>query len=117
MNKKELEERLIDFSVKIIDICAHLTKSKASGIIEGQIIRSGTSCTLNYGEAIGAESSKDFLHKIQIVLKELRETYLGLRILKKAALCELQPLLDNGIDENNQLIGIFVKSVNTLRNS
>ena len=116
MNRKELEERLINFSVKIIEITSKLKKTKPGIIIENQILRSGTSCSLNYGEAIGAESNKDFIHKIQVVLKELRETYIALRIIKKASLCTDQDLLENVLDENNQLISIFVKSVNTNRN-
>ncbi len=115
MNRKELEERLIDFSVQIISITSNLKKTKPGNVIENQILRSGTSCSLNYGEAIGAESDKDFIHKIQIVLKELRETYIGLRIIKRANLCTDTSLLEKGLDENNQLISIFVKSVNTIR--
>ena len=116
MNRKELEERLIDFSVTIIKIASKIKKTKPGIIIEGQILRSGTSCSLNYGETIGAESDKDFIHKIQVVLKELRETYIGLRIIKKANLCTDLVLLEEGLNENNQLISIFVKSVNTIRN-
>ena len=74
MNRNELEERLIDFSVLIIEISTHLRRIKPAIIVENQILRSSTSCALNYGEAIGAESDKDFAHKIQVVLKELRET-------------------------------------------
>ena len=113
MNTKELEERLIDFSVKIIEIAATLKKTKASRIIENQILRSGISSALNYGESIGAESAKDFIHKIQLVLKELRETFIALRIIKKSGISNNPVLLEKGIDENNQLISIFVKSVNS----
>ena len=115
MNRKELEERLNDFSVKIIEVASKLKKTKPGIIIEGQILRSGTSCSLNYGETIGAESDKDFIHKIQVVLKELRETYIALRIIKKANLCTDLVLLEECLDENNQLISIFVKSINTIR--
>ena len=72
---------------------------------------------MNYGEATGAESNKDFIHKIQVVLKELRETHIALRIIKRADLSRDISLLDNGIDENNQLISIFVKSIRTLKNN
>ena len=116
MNRLELEERIINFSVLIISISAQLKNTKPAIILENQVLRSGTSCALNYGEAIGAESNKDFIHKIQIVLKELRETYIALRIIKKVDLCRSIPLLDKGIDENNQLISIFVKSIRTLKN-
>jgi four helix bundle protein len=116
MNRIELEERLIDFSVQIIEITSKLKKIKPAYILENQILRSGTSCSLNYGETIGAESNKDFIHKIQIVLKELRETYIALRIIKKANLSKDNLLLDRGLNENNQLISIFVKSIKTFKN-
>ena len=116
MNRIELEERLIDFSVQIIEISSKLKKIKSAYILENQILRSGTSCALNYGEAIGAESNNDFIHKIQIVLKELRETYIALRIIKKANLGKDNLLLDKGLNENNQLISIFVKSIKTFKN-
>ena len=115
MTRKELEDRLIDFSVLIIHIVSKLKKVKASVVLENQILRSGTSCSLNYGEANGSESNKDFIHKIQIVLKELRDTYIALQIIKKANLCIDHALLDRGLDENNQLISIFVKSVYTTK--
>ena len=111
-----LKERLIDFSVQIIEISSKLKKIKPAYILENQILRSATSCSLNYGEATGAESNKDFIHKIQIVLKELRETYIALRIIKKANLSKDNLLLDKGINENNQLISIFVKSIKTFKN-
>ncbi len=115
MNRKELEERLIDFSVLIIEIASKLKKTKPGLIIENQMLRSGTSCALNYGEAIGAESPKDFIHKIQIILKELRETHIALRIINKANLCTDNFQLESGLEENNQLISIFVKTINSLR--
>jgi len=116
MNRQELEERLIDFSVQIIEISSKIRKTKPGVILENQILRSGTSSALNYGEAIGAESGRDFIHKIQVVLKELRETFIGLRIIKKSMLCNDPFVLDKGLDENNQLISIFVKSVNSNKN-
>ena len=117
MKRIELEERLIDFSVQIIEISVRLKRTKPAIILENQILRAGTSCSLNYGEAVGAESDKDFIHKLQIVLKELRETYMALRIIKKANLSKDTQQLENGINENNQLIGIFVSSIKTLKGS
>ena len=116
MKRIELEERLIDFSVRIIEIATALKRTKAGRILEDQIVRSGTSCALNYGEAIGAESTKDFIHKIQVVLKELRETFIALRIIKKSGLSKSPEELTSGLDENNQLISIFVKSVYSNKN-
>jgi four helix bundle protein len=71
MTKNELQDRLIDFSVLIIQLIRGIKKDIAGNTMSNQIVRSGTSVALNYGEALGAESQKDFIHKMQIVLKEL----------------------------------------------
>lgn len=105
----------INWFFNIIEISAKLKRTKPAIILENQLLRAGTSCSLNYGEAVGAESDKDFIHKIQIVLKELRETYIALRIIKKGNLSKDYVQLGKGINENNQLIGIFVKSIKTLK--
>lgn len=113
MTKSELEERLIDFAVAIIKLAESLPGTFAGKHLSGQIIRSGTSPALNYGEAQSAESRKDFIHKIKIILKELRETLIGLKIISKSNLLSNQKLLFGLITENNELISIFVKSVET----
>jgi len=113
MNKEELEERLINFSVLIIEITNEMPDKKAANHLSGQIIRSGTSPALNYGEAQSAESRKDFIHKIKIVLKELRETFVCLKIIKRAKLFKSQEKIDKALIENNELISIFVRSVET----
>ncbi len=77
----ELEERLIDFAVRIVKLSARLPKTPAGRHIAGQILRSGTSPAPNYGEARGAESTADFVHKLRIVLKELNETLIWLRVI------------------------------------
>ena len=86
MNKFNLEDRLVDFSVLIIDISKQLPNTKSGNHLSSQIVRSGTSVSLNYGEAQSGESRKDFIHKIKVVLKELRETYVALKIIHKAKL-------------------------------
>jgi four helix bundle protein len=86
MNKNDLEERLIDFSVLIIKIADNTPATLAGKNLASQIVRSGTSPALNYGEAQSGESRKDFIHKMKICLKELRETFINLKILKKAKL-------------------------------
>jgi len=113
MNKFDLEERLIDFAVLIINVTDNLTNTKAGNHLQGQLIRSGTSPALNYGEAQSGESRKDFIHKIKIVLKELRETLVGLKIIYKAKLYKDDKNLQFAMKENNELISIFVKSVET----
>jgi four helix bundle protein len=116
--KYDLEERLINFSVLIIEIIELMQNSKASNHLAGQLIRSGTSPSLNYGEAQSAESRKDFIHKIKIILKELRETMVCLKIIKKARFLKNLNLLENAIHGNNELIAIFVRSIKTvLKNS
>jgi len=115
MNKVDLENRLIDFSVLIIKLSELLTKPRAGDTIANQIVRSGTSPALNYGEAQSAESSKDFIHKLQIVLKELRETFVALKIIKKADLITDLEILEYALTENNELISIFVATINTLK--
>ncbi len=111
----DLEERLIGFGVRIIRLAEALPKTRAGNHIAGQIIRSGTSPAPNYGEAQSAESRPDFIHKMQICLKELRETRVWLLTTAKAALVNPPSDLDSLIDESNQLISIFVTSVKTAR--
>src|SRR6266581_6070264 len=77
----ELEGRLIDFAVRVIKLSARLPRTPAGKHIAGQILRSGTSPAPNYGEARGGESHADFVHKLGIVLKELNETCIWLRII------------------------------------
>jgi len=111
----DLENRLIDFAVRIIRISESLPKSKVGRHIAGQLIKSGTSPAPNYGEAQSAESRSDFIHKMKISLKELRETRVWLLIVIRSGLIKPATKLDSLIDGNNQLISIFVKSVTTAR--
>jgi four helix bundle protein len=111
----DLEDRLIEFGVRIIRLAEALPKTRAGNHIAGQIIRIGTSPAPNYGEAQSAESRSDFIHKMQVCLKELRETRVWLLLTAKANLVKSASQLDSLIDENNQLISIFVASVKTAR--
>ena len=113
MNKSELEELLINFSVLILEITNNIYDKRSGNHLSNQLIRSGTSASLNYGEAQSAESRKDFIHKIKIVLKELRETYVCLKIIKRAKLYKLNDKIEKTLSENSELISIFVKSVET----
>ena len=92
-----------------------MPNNKASSTLSGQLVRSGTSVSLNYGEARGSESKKDFIHKMQVVLKELRESYICLKIIHKSRLFENENSILKALEENNELISIFVKSVETAR--
>jgi four helix bundle protein len=113
MNKKELEDRLINFAVLIIEIANLLPNTKVGNHLSGQMVRSGTSSALNYGEAQSGESRKDFIHKIKIVLKELRETLICLKIIDRANILSSKEKLQVALKENDELISIFVKSVET----
>jgi four helix bundle protein len=110
----KLEERLIDFAVRIIRLSANLPRTPAGKHIAGQILRSGTSPAPNYAEARGAESQADFIHKLGIVLKELNETAVWLRILTRSDLVKTE-LLSSIIEENRQLSMIFTASLKTSR--
>ena len=117
-NKKrifDLEERLIDYAVMIIKISESLSSTKAGNHIASQIVRSGTSPALQYGEAQSAESRNDFIHKLKILLKELRETLVALKIIKKVRLTTKLDLVEQSVKECNELISIFVKSIETAR--
>jgi four helix bundle protein len=115
MKKFDLEQRLVDFAVMIVQIVESMPSTKASNHLGNQLLRSGTSPALNYGEALGGESRNDFLHKIKIVLKELKETYNCLRIIDKTKLYANESQLKAAVMENNELISIIVKSVLTVR--
>ena len=112
--KYDLDERLISFADMIINISEVLPKTFAGNHIAGQLVRSGTAPALQYGEAQSAESRNDFIHKMKISAQELRETYNCLRIINKKSWIG-EPKMLPVLDENNQLISIFVKSIETAR--
>jgi four helix bundle protein len=109
-----LEGRLIDFAVRIIKLSARLPKNAAGRHVAGQILRSRTSPAPNYGEARGAESPADFTHKLRIVLKELNETSIWLRIIHRSELIKSQ-LLSDIIRETSELCKIFASSLKTAK--
>ena len=89
----DLEERLLDYSVRIIKIVEQLPKTRTGNHVAGQLLRSGTSAYPNHGEAQAAESPKDFIHKIRISLKELRETHRWLKLIQRLPLIKNPELL------------------------
>jgi four helix bundle protein len=109
----DLEERLLRFTVCVIDVVEALPNTRAPNHIAGQLIRCGSSPAPNYGEAQSAESRKDFVHKIKVVLKELRETKVWLSIIQMKRLLTKNNNADPLIGECDELISIFVKSVET----
>jgi len=114
MRNYDLDDRLIDFAVEVISICDNVKPTKAGNHLAGQLVRSGTSPSLNYGEAQGGESPKDFVHKLKIILKELRETKNCLRIIDKANLfLGSSTALESCLNECKELIAIFAQSIKT----
>ena len=114
MDKKfDLEERLIDFASNIIDISESLPQIFAAKHLGEQLLRSGTSPALHYGEAQAAESPADFIHKMKVCLKELRETYNCLRLINKKQWVKTG--LDINLKESNELVAIFVTSIATAK--
>ena len=109
----DLQERMIEFVVRILKIVEVLPETRATNHIASQLIRSGTSPAANYGEAQSAESRKDFIHKMKVALKELRETLIWLLIIQRKPLINSADKLNAIIEETNELIAIFVTSIAT----
>ena len=108
------ENRLIDFTVRILNVADALSEKYSAQYFCKQIIRSGSAPALLYGEARGAESRSDFYHKASVALKELRETFINLKIISRKGFIP-QSQLSDVMDENNQLISIFVATVKTVK--
>jgi len=112
--KTNLRERLLDYAVRIIKLVEALPKTIAGKRIGDQLLRSGTGGGANYEEAQAGESRADFVHKLQIALKEIRESHYWLRLLAKAQVLPCERFGDI-LDESAQLIAILSKSVATAK--
>lgn len=112
----DLQDRLINFSLMIMKIVDKLPKTYNGQHFAKQLIRSGTSPSFQYGEAQAAESRKDFVHKLKIGQKELKETYICLTLIKKHPLL-VDGLLDEAISECDQLAAILFKSISTAQSN
>jgi four helix bundle protein len=113
--KFDLEERLLEFASAIIDLSEKLPSSRAGSHVAGQILRSGTSPYPNHGEAEAAESREDFIHKLKICLKELRETRRWARLIKRKGWGKDDPTLPFVLSESDELIRIFFSSIQTAK--
>lgn len=113
--KFDLEDRLIKFTVSVLDFSENMPETRAGTYLCGQLIRSATAPSLIYGEANAAESPADFIHKMSIALKELRETHNCLRIIHLKRYFRDTDIIQRLIDENTQLIKIFAASIKTTR--
>ena len=112
-SKYDLQKRLVKFSALIIISLKFLKKEFASEHLTKQLIRSATSAALNYGEAQSAESKRDFVHKMKICLKELRESQVNLQIMKEANLINDLERFQKILKENSELVAIFTTSIKT----
>jgi four helix bundle protein len=115
----DIQERLIDFAVNIIQLIAKFPKSPAGKHVSNQILRSGTSPAPNYAEARSAESPNDFIHKLKIALKELNETKVWLQIIVRSQMILINEFfgLQNECDELCRIISASVKTAIKRRNN
>jgi four helix bundle protein len=111
--KFDLEDRLLDFSVRIVRVAEQAPKTNAGRHVADQIFRSGTAPYANLAEAQAAESNNDFVHKLKICHKELRETWRWLRLIQRVPMVPKPELLDPLITETDELIRIFRQSIIT----
>jgi four helix bundle protein len=109
----DLSERLIEFAIRIIELVERLPRTLAGKHIGGELLRCGTSPAPNHAEAQGAESRKDFVHKMSIALKELRETKVWLKITHRKMAKGIEKEIEWLLNESDELIKIFVSSIKT----
>ena len=110
----ELEKRLIVFAAAILSLSSKLPKTTQGRHVCGQILRSGTAVAANYGEARGAESRADFIHKLKIVFKELNETTIWLEVIGQSSMLSRDRIADI-LAENRELCRIIGASIKTAR--
>lgn len=113
--KFDLEDRLIDFAISCIKLFTKVEYNYALDHLSKQLIRSSTGAALNYGEVQGAESAKDFIHKMGIVLKELKESRVNLKIQIGAEILKDIEKAQVSLKECEELVAIFAKSIKTAK--
>jgi four helix bundle protein len=111
----DLEDRLINFAMQVCDLVEKLPNTRVANHLAGQITRSATSPAFNYGEAQEAQSKNDFIHKMSICRKELRETKVGLRMITLRNYENLDEMVSKALKENTELLSIFSASINTAK--
>ncbi len=109
----DLEDRLLEYAVRIIRVAESMKRCAAGQHIADQLLRSGTSPYGNHGEAEGAESRDDFIHKLRVCFKELRESRRWLKLIQRAELIDKPELLEGLINESDELVRIFARSIQT----
>ena len=115
MNKYDLEDRLVDYTCRMIDVVEALPNTRAGNYIAGQLVRSCHSPAFNYGEVQAAESRNDFIHKLGICLKELKECRTALKIIIKKELIKPAECLHDIFKETEELVAIIAKSIETAK--
>ncbi|RCK73335.1 MAG: hypothetical protein IGBAC_0181 [Ignavibacteriae bacterium] len=113
--KYDLEDRFVNYTCLMIDIVESLPNTRAANYIAGQLIKSCHSPTFNYGEAQAAELRNDFIHKMGIILKELKECRTALKIIKRKEMIKSLEKLDEAYKETEELISIIGKSISTAK--
>jgi four helix bundle protein len=113
--KLQLQKRLVQFAAQIVAVDKQLKPCFASRHLYTQILRSATSAALNYGEAQTAESRKDFIHKLGVVLKELKETEVNLEVIVEAKLFKQEQIFIDSLKECKELIAIFAATRKTAK--
>ena len=113
MSKYDLEDRLVQFAVAVMQLAEKLPNTKIGIQLSGKIIRSSSSASMKYGEAQSAASRKDFIHKLKFVLKELRKTNANLKMIDGSKMSTDPDLEIVLLKEANELISIFVRSIQT----
>jgi len=111
--KYDLEDRIVTYSCRMMDVVEALPNTRAGNYIAGQLIKSCISPAFNYGEAQGAESNNDFVHKLGVVLKELKECRVALKIIRKKQMIKPVTKLNDIYKETEELIAIIAKSIDT----
>lgn len=115
MKKFDLEDRFIDYAIIVSDVAESFNNSRLGVQISNQLIRSGSSPALNYGEAQGAESRRDFIHKLKIIHKELKESRICLKIALRKPLSIKTEELEKVLKETNELNAIIYQSIKTAK--
>ncbi len=109
----DLEERLLDYAARVMRLAEKLPSTRAGNHVAAQLLRCGTSPLPNHGEAQGAESPRDFIHKMRICLKELRETRRWLKLIQRVPMVKSPRQVEPLLDETESLIKIFFTSIRT----
>jgi four helix bundle protein len=112
----DLDDRLLEFATQVIKLIEELPGTRTGNHVAGQLLRVGTSPLANHGEAQAAESRSDFVHKLKVSLKELRESHRWLRLIRRVPLIEPVSRVEAVLIEADELVRIFVKSVRTAEN-